>query len=208
MNLMDRETQILIVMALGLLAMLIVPTASPNSLMKRVRGALSMELGAKRLFVAFAIEADARGCGSAASLFRALAESERIHAAAHQRIIREPGGSAQDAGILRIAGWTLADAQQMALRGFRDRDAIYARLLKGRDVEENHEAIRVFELVRTAEARNAVLCHDLLERRDVTAGSGQKTYSVCSVCGFVAESQELAHCPSCGTQDGSFVSVS
>ena len=53
------------------------------------------ESNAHAKYTAFAVKADADGQHGAASLFRAAARAEQIHAANHARVIKQLGGEAQ-----------------------------------------------------------------------------------------------------------------
>src|SRR5208337_2660158 len=53
------------------------------------------ESNAHAKYTAFAVKADADGLRGAASLFRACARAEQIHAANHARIIKQLGGEAK-----------------------------------------------------------------------------------------------------------------
>ena len=53
------------------------------------------ESNAHAKYTAFAVKADADGLHGAASLFRAAARAEQIHATNHARVIKQLGGEAQ-----------------------------------------------------------------------------------------------------------------
>ena len=53
------------------------------------------ESNAHAKYTAFAVKADADGLHGAASLFRAAARAEQIHAANHARVIKQLGGEAK-----------------------------------------------------------------------------------------------------------------
>src|SRR5262245_37578994 len=68
------------------------PPASERTLSK-LQAAFNGESNAYPRYVAFAEQADAEGYTQVASLFRAAARSEEIHAAGHAAVIKEMGGT-------------------------------------------------------------------------------------------------------------------
>lgn len=207
MNLLDRGLEMLVVIGLGLLPVLIPAVGSSETLMKHVQDAWRAELGAQRRNIAFAMRADAEACGEAASLFRALAKSEAVQAAAHLRVIEGLRGSTPDFDDHSAVGSTVANLEQAQLE-FEERSRLYSRFLDEHEPGENsQEAIRAFALARAAETRNAALCHEMLQRMNAVRGSEHKTFSVCPVCGYIAEARTFANCPSCFTPVIQFVRV-
>lgn len=206
MNLMDGWLEMLIVLGLGLLPVLIPAAGNSETLRKHIQDAWRVELGAQRRYLAFAMRADAEGYGEAASLFRAFAKSEAVHASAHLRILDASRGSApelDDHPAIRSTVENLEDVE----RTFQEHGEIYARLLSEHEADENQEAIRVFARARAAETKNAMLCREMLQRKNDLPGSENKTFYVCPACGYIAEARTFANCPYCFTPVNDFVRV-
>ena len=70
-----------------------IPTENATTI-DNLLAAFEGESNANAKYVAFAVKADADGWHGAASLFRAAAQAEQIHAANHARVIRQLGGEA------------------------------------------------------------------------------------------------------------------
>src|ERR1039458_10052520 len=69
--------------------------AAENELtVRNLLAAFEGESNAHAKYAAFAVKADADGYHGAASLFRAAARAEQIHANNHARVIRQLGGGA------------------------------------------------------------------------------------------------------------------
>lgn len=207
MNLMDRWLELLIVVGLGLLPIFIPAVGSPETLMKHVQEAWRVEVGAQRRYAAFAMRADAEGCGEAASLFRAFAKAEGVHAAAHLQILEASRGTLPDYDDRPAVGSTLANLEEVR-REFQERSEIYTRFLDEHEADENQAAIRVFALARAAETRSAVLCGELLRRKDALLSSEPRAFYVCPLCGYITEARTFANCPSCFKPVIEFVRVS
>src|SRR5579864_6695363 len=59
--------------------------------LRNLQAAFEGESNAHARYIAFAVKADAEGLHGAASLFRAAARAEQIHANNHARVIRQIG---------------------------------------------------------------------------------------------------------------------
>src|ERR1035441_8687898 len=82
----------LVVLGLGCFA----AAATTNSkTLNNLQTAFNGESNAHVRYVAFADKADKEGYGEVASLFRAAAKAEEVHAANHAAVIKKMGGIAQ-----------------------------------------------------------------------------------------------------------------
>lgn len=207
MHFMDRWLEIVIVIGLGLLPVLIPAVGSSETLIRHVQDAWRAELGAQRRYLAYSMRADAEGFGEAASLFRALAKSEAVHAGAHLRVIESLRGTPPDFVSHPAVQSTMENLEQVR-RESQERGEIYARLLDEHENDENQHAIRVFALARAAETKNATLCSEILRRKDTLLGSEHKTFYICPFCGYITEARTFANCPSCFTPITEFAGIS
>src|SRR5947209_7262689 len=73
------------------------PPVSLGTTLDNLQTAFAGETNAHARYVAFSEKAQAEGFGEVASLFRALAASEQIHASNHAVVIRALGGSPREA---------------------------------------------------------------------------------------------------------------
>ena len=160
------------------------------------------ESNANAKYVAFAVKADGDGWHGAASLFRAAAQAEQIHAANHARVIRQLGGEAGCEIEPADAKSTLENLKT-ALAGEQfEIDSMYPEFIKEADGHENTAATRTFTWAMEAEKTHARLYTEaiaLIEagKKDAWIGTARDFY-VCAACGYTSESpEEHERCPVC-----------
>jgi hypothetical protein len=95
-----KNSASIVALALLLFAVAIAAYATQNSAtgdrtLQNLQTAFNGESNAHARYLAFAVKADQEGYGGVASLFRAAARAEEIHAANHLVEIKKLGGSAQ-----------------------------------------------------------------------------------------------------------------
>lgn len=165
------------------------------------------ESNAHARYLEFAKKADEEGFGKAASLFRAAAAAEEIHAKAHAEVIRGLGGTPK-AEIKPAVVKSTKENLAAALEGESyERDRMYPEFLAVAKSEKNKEAFRSFNFALTAEAEHAKLYRSALD--DLAAWKGGKTdFYVCTVCGYTTGTPDFAKCPSCFSPKEKYVKVS
>ncbi len=161
-----------------------------------LQAAYNGESNAAAKYAAYATKADAEGYGQVASLFRAAARAEQIHAASHAAVIKKLGAA------------PVADVQLPAINGTREnllaaikgesyeRDTMYPDFLKQARAENNADAVRSFNYARTAEAEHASLYQQAADNLEKWKGAGREFY-VCATCGYTAAKLPDKKCPSC-----------
>jgi len=184
------------------LVLLVVPTgafaAKPpaGKTLDNLMAAFNGESNAHARYLAFAQKADEEGYGKAASLFRAAARAEEIHAGNHARVIKAMGGTPK-ATIETPDVKTTAENLQAAIAGESyERDTMYPKFLAAARLERNADAIETFNYAKTAEAEHARLYQEALDNLDSMKGAGV-TYYVCAVCGYTTTNLDFAKCVSC-----------
>lgn len=185
------------------------------------------ESNAHARYLAFAQKADEEGYGQVASLFRAAARAEEIHAANHADVIKGLGGTPA-AKIETPIVKSTKENLEAAVKGeqYESREMYPAFLRearrepayepgithserhKQRHAEANNEAARTFRLAKTAETEHLKLFTTALKDLDSLHGTGKMTYYVCSVCGFTTAKLDFVRCPSCDFPKHVYVSVS
>jgi rubrerythrin len=144
------------------------------------------ESNAHAKYTAFAAKADEEGLHGAASLFRAAARAEQIHAGNHARVIGQLGARAECA-IHPVEAKSTLDNLKAALNG---------------EKYENTAAIRTFTGALEAEKTHARLYSEAIAllqagKRDSWIGEAREFY-VCPVCGYTSETEEEhERCPVC-----------
>jgi len=160
------------------------------------------ESNANAKYTAFAAKADADGLHGAASLFRAAACAEQIHAANHARVIKQLGGEAT-CEIHPVEVKTSLENLKTALGGEQyEIDTMYPGFLAEATARHNTSAIRTFTFALEAEKTHARLYGEavsLLEagKNDSWIGTA-RDFFVCPVCGYTSETpDEHERCPVC-----------
>jgi rubrerythrin len=137
--------------------------------------------------LAFAFKAEQEGFPAIAGLFRAIAESEAVHAFHHLRLL----------GVI-------ADTQENLQAAFEKENyatTAYPDFIKAAEEEGNTGAATIFGYHRDVERGHAKLYEKALDRMMDPQGVD---YYVCSVCGYVAVGSAPDECPICGAPKDKF----
>ena len=160
------------------------------------------ESNAHSKYVLFAAKADAEGWYGAASLFRAAARAEEIHAHYHARVLKQLGSEAR-CQIHPAEVKSTLENLKAALAGERyEIDTMYPAFIAETAVSDIPIARRSFTWAMEAEKTHARLYSeaiDLVEKglRDSWAASACNFY-VCAACGYTTSTaKEQDRCPVC-----------
>ena len=160
------------------------------------------ESNAHAKYTAFAVQADEEELGGAASLFRAAARAEQIHAANHARVLGLLGGHAE-AEIHPVEVKSTLENLKTALNGEQyEIDTMYPGFLEEATERKNTAAIRTFHGALEAEKTDARLYAEAIAllvaaKKDSWIGEARDFY-VCPVCGYTSETEEEhERCPVC-----------
>ena len=187
-------------------AVLVCPPASATTI-DNLQTAYNGESNAHARYMAFAKQADKEGYGEVASLFRAAARAEKVHAMNHAAVIGELGGVPK-ADIQEPVVKTTRENLEEAVKGETyERDTMYPDFLKQARSDRNTRAIRTLNLAKSAEAEHAKLYASALSDLEKMKGSKSVTLYVCPVCGFTARETHFKECPSCFTSKDEFEKV-
>jgi rubrerythrin len=181
--------------------------ASTSKSLDNLQTAYNGESNAHARYLEFAGKADQEGYGSVASLFRAAARAEQIHAENHAVVIRKLGGT-PEAKIDQVTVKSTAENLEVAIKGETyERDVMYPDFIKQARAERNTDALQTFNYAKSAETEHARLYTEahggLNELKGKTA-----TYYVCTICGFTTTKIDFEKCPSCFNPKDKYVSVS
>ena len=195
----------LAVLLAGLIAQAAASTVAPKTL-DNLQTAFNGESNAQARYLEFAKQAEAEGYGPVASLFRAAARAEQVHAANHARVIKKLGGEPQ-ANIARAEVKSTAENLQAAIQGETyERDTMYPEFLKEALRAGNSDAVVTFTLAKTAEAEHARLYSEALQQLTTLRGAAE-TYYVCTICGYTTKKVDFEKCPSCLNPKDRYVPV-
>lgn len=168
--------------------------------------AFNGESNAQARYLEFAKKADGEGFAGVASLFRAAAHAEGIHAANHAHVIRKMGAD-PTAFLEKVQVNSTRDNLKAAIEGeMHERDVMYPEFIKAAQNEGNKPAIRTFQHALEAEAEHARLYTDALAT--LATKKPKTNYMVCTVCGFTAEKLDGSRCPVCHNPKEKFDIVS
>lgn len=201
------------ILAMGiLLGALIAPTVYaeteiPGMTLDNLLTAYQGESNANARYLAFANKADEEGYYRAASLFRAAAEAEKIHASNHAAVIRQLGGT-PDVKIETPVVKTTRENLEKAREGeIYERDQMYPAFMEQARKEGKLTALKAFNFAKAAEAEHARLYDAALKDLEAWKAPAQPFY-VCPVCGYTEETLPEKKCPICFTPKEKFIPVS
>ena len=203
------------IVSLIALLLLVVPAAlaategqgKTSASLESLQDAFNGESNAHARYLAFAKKADEEGYGKVASLFRAAARAEEIHARNHAEVIKKLGGT-PSAKIEAAVVKTTKENLQAAIDGESyEHDVMYPLFLRVARAERNNDAVQTLNYARTAEAEHAKLYTAALNNLAQMKGPGQEYY-VCTVCGYTVKKMDFAKCPSCFTPKHKYDKVS
>jgi len=181
-------------------------TAESTTTLDNLQAAFHGESNANARYLAFAWKADEEGYGRVASLFRAAAKAEEIHARNHAAVIEKMGGKA----ILTLEPIkvnTTAENLKVAVEGeVYERDIMYPEFIEAAKRENATAAIRTFTLAMRVEAVHAVLYQSALNQLKEYRGANH-TYYVCPDCGNTLEELTILKCLICGHPKSGFIAV-
>ena len=199
-----RAKLVLLAMAAAPLVGLAQDNGSTATTMKNLQAAFRGESNAHQRYLAFAQKADEEEYSGVASLFRAAARAEEIHAANHAAVIRKLGG-APDVQLEEPVVQSTRENIEAAIKGETyERGQMYPDFLRQAG-GGNAEAVRTFTLALAAETEHAKLFRNALDNLETFKKA--RVFFVCPVCGFTASEPDFDSCPSCATPRERFQQV-
>ncbi len=165
--------------------------------LRNLQAAFEGESNAHARYTAFAIKADAEGLHGAASLFRAAARAEHIHAENHARVIRQLGGE-PTATIHHVNVNSTLENLHEARSGERyEIDSMYPEFIREARGHSNTAAVRTLEWAFEAEKTHARLFSEAIAVLESGWLIAARNFYVCSACGYTSETPEAERCPTC-----------
>jgi rubrerythrin len=139
----------------------------------------------------YADKADEEEYTGVARLFRAVADSEAIHARNALRLLHEIKDTETNLSD------SLAREQKIA-------QVAYSSFIATAEAEENKPVATMFTWARDVEDQHIKLYEKALEH---LLAEEEPTYYVCDVCGYVADGEVPDKCPVCGNPSDVFYEV-
>jgi rubrerythrin len=180
--------------------------ASTSQTLANLQAAYEGESNATVKYTAFAIKAEVEGYLRAATLFRAAARAEQVHAAHHARIIKKLGGTPTAIIHPPEVNGTRENLEAAKAGEEYERDVMYPDFVNQAQAAGQKEAVRSFDLAMKAEAVHAKLYGAALA--DLEGQKVATIFYVCLICGEVTDKPEdTEHCPICGAVKEKFIAV-
>jgi|SRR5208337_1416289 len=177
-----------------------------TSTIDNLQAAFNGESNANARYLAFAKKADEEGYGEVASLFRAAAKAEEIHARNHATVIEKMGATAVFK-LEPVEVKTTRKNLKAAIEGETyERDIMYPEFLEEAKRQQATAAIRTFTYALKVEAVHAVLYQDALDNLEKRKGKSH-TYYVCPDCGNTLADLTILKCMICGHARRGFIAV-
>ena len=187
-------------------AALIAFATPPSKTLDNLQAAFNGESNAHARYLEFAKQADKDGYPSVASLFRAAARAEEIHANNHAVVIKKLGGVPK-ATMEKVVVKTTRENLEAAIKGETyERDTMYPTFLKEARAAGNADAVQTFNYAKFAETQHAALYTDALANLASLKGKTQ-AYYVCTICGATTTKLDFTKCPSCFNPQHKYVKV-
>jgi rubrerythrin len=178
------------------------PKPATTQTVTNLQAAYNGESNACAKYLQFATEADQEGFAGVASLFRAAARAEQIHAENHARVIRQLGG-VPVAKIEAVPVQNTAVNLKNAISGEEyERDVMYPSFIQEATASGNKPALLSFKYALDAEAEHARLYIDALNT--LNTPQAKTAYYVCVVCGFTTADSNFARCQACNNPKEKF----
>jgi rubrerythrin len=181
------------------------------TVIRNLETAFEEETKTNAAYKAYAARADIEGYPGIASLFRATARAEQIHASNHARVLRHMGGSTMiDVPMPRVEG-TLENLNAALVDQKFEVDYLYPAFLTAAVPLFDSTAIRSFHWALEADKSHVHLYDEVMPRVNFSDRSGwayeSHDFFVCSLCGYAAQNVEGENCPACNYLGEKFETV-
>jgi rubrerythrin len=177
-----------------------------NVTLENLQTAFNGESNAHARYLAFAQEADKEGYFQIASLFRAAARAEEIHANNHAQEIKALGGTPQ-AKVEALVVKSTKENLEAAIKGETyERDVMYPEFYKQARNAGIAGAVQTINYASAAEAEHAKLFTAALNNMATMRVKGV-TYYVCTICGYTTTNLDFAKCHTCYSPKDKYVAV-
>ena len=195
-----------VVFIVAILAVVGASAAFAGTTLQNLQTAYNGESNAHAKYVAYAAKAQDEGYAGVASLFRAAAKAEEIHAANHAVVIKKLGATPKMT-IATPPVKTTKENIQDAIKGETyERDTMYPEFLKVARADKNNAAVRTFNYALTAEGEHAKLYINAAANQESMKQAA--TMYVCTVCGYTTMKLDFEKCPGCLNPKDKYVAVS
>ena len=170
-----------------------------------MQAAFNGESNAHAKYLGYAEKADEEGYAGVASLFRAAAEAESIHAENHAEVIRQLGAK-PEMTIKPAQVRTTRENLEDAISGESyEWDVMYPGMLSRARRDRDRAALRSFNFAMTAKRDHAKFYRAALA--DLDNWQTARSFFVCTVCGETVDKIDFTKCPSCFVKVDEYIEV-
>jgi len=174
--------------------------------LENLQTAFYAESNESALYREFARKADEEGYHQVASMFRAIARAEEIHAASKADLIAQMGGIPK-ANLDSLAVLSTRENLDFAMASETyEKDVMYPEFVEQARKEKNQAAVRTFTLDMGAEPGHHAMFQQTLADLEGYRGENVQLL-VCPVCGMTVRALREATCPVCSTPKEKFEKV-
>lgn len=176
-------------------------TTGAEFTIKNLQAAYQGEINTRARYKAFAQKAEDEGWSGIASLFRATARAEQIHADNQARVLRQMGGEAR-ADVYSYPVRTTLENLKAALSGETyEIGTMYPAFIDEAQANIHTNAARSFTLAMEAERSHSRLYSKAIALMEEIASKSWITeareFYVCPVCAHTSEHRESDNCDVC-----------
>ena len=172
-----------------------------DAVIRNLQAAYQEELRTSTACREFAAKADEEGLFGVASVFRATARAEDIHAGNHARVLHHMGGSTVIDPAEPHVTSTHENLQAMLVEQKFEVDYLYPTFLTSAVSLFDSMAIRSFHWALEADKSHVRLYGEVSARVNANGHSGwayaRRQVFVCSLCGYASLNFGSENCPAC-----------
>jgi rubrerythrin len=177
-----------------------------NEVLKNLQSAYRTETHEHVLYLEFGKKADEEGYRQVASMFRAMARAEEIHAANKAALIKEMGGIAQEDSTPMMIRSTKENLDLAATAETYEQNVEYAGFLEQAKRDKDKAAEQTYVYAQSTEPTHLALFKQA--QNDLESYRGENApFLVCPHCGQVMRTLKSTKCPICGTAREKFETV-
>jgi rubrerythrin len=171
---------------------------STAAVLTNLQKAHNGELNAKARYLEFAAKADDEGYMSIATLFRAAADSEGIHAKNFAETIAKLGGMPKTELEKPVVKSTRENLETALKAETAERDTMYPAFAKQAEAAKQANAAMFFKASMAAETEHAKFFQQARDKMDAWKAGG-KEFAVCQVCGYTVMGKPPLKCIVCAS---------
>jgi rubrerythrin len=172
-------------------------STTSNRTTENLQAAFNGERNAHARYLGFAAKADREGHGEVASLFRAAARAEDIHAGSYAVLIKKMGASTEPKLNSPVVKSTTENLEFSIKVEGHERDQTYPRFIGDARAEGNLGAVKCFNSAAMTANEHHRLFAEAFRNLHKLSGTNCKTFYVCPECGLTSSSLDFEKCPCC-----------